>query len=609
MESKKFGKLIQQNEEIIRDAYAKSGNQNQFRVILFLGLYACNNKKKYNILPFSGQAGTFTSGVANSIFNKVSGEWTDDIENMAKEFTSDHIEKIKRDVESWLGFDDITKKEIKAKLKNGGKIDKLEAINSLKQVKELENTLEQNKTLEQWQLDELKLRLSKPYIAIRECVQNGDKKYFPSVGSLGKTELEKCYEDYFVQSQYIGKNYVDQEMKDIIEKISGFSCSTDLCGQEKQLISIYEDICKNILDNTVQKGDNTMNTDVGKLNKKYFDTIFENNKQIVLTGAPGTGKTYFVRKYVKEVLEQQFNNRINISNRQQDDYIKDHMKFVQFHSSYDYTDFVEGIRPVPDGKGGNMFVRMDGHFKEFCRHIVDNTPQQNENNNSDEKYFFIIDEINRADLSRVFGELMFGLEEAYRGEENKFDTQYKNLPTYEINVNTTPPAAQQIQKDCFKDGFFIPKNLYIIGTMNDIDRSVEAFDFALRRRFQWIEIKANDEMQTSLEEMLNDKVEDETLSKEQIKSLSNNIRSMNENLSNDKNRKVFGLSEAFHIGAAYFKDYGVQSLKDIFEHKIEPIIREYTRGKSPEKVNSLIEDCKKLLLEGNFNNQENSSEQ
>src|SRR5690606_27100563 len=100
-------------------------------------------------------------------------------------------------------------------------------------------------------------------------------------------------------------------------------------------------------------------------------------------------------------------------------------EFVQFHSSYDYTDFVEGIRPVDDGKGGMKFVKLDGVFKKFCRTVIElNNSEGNDvksdGENSDNLYYFIIDEINRADLGKVFGELMFAMEESYRGSKNSF---------------------------------------------------------------------------------------------------------------------------------------------------------------------------------------------
>lgn len=202
---------------------------------------------------------------------------------------------------------------------------------------------------------------------------------------------------------------------------------------------------------------------------------------------------------------------------------EEHYKFVQFHPSYDYTDFVEGLRPVMNDKQEMQFVRLDGTFKAFCRKIVmenlvnlpalssytgilsqnsAQTAQPANTNGSDPKeekieeaadeqikalynalddlaknsnnqqliptpyYYFVIDEINRADLAKVFGELMFGLEESYRGIQNRFKTQYMNIPTYEIQNGT----AQPMKFDCFRDGFYIPENLKIIGiTINMID--------------------------------------------------------------------------------------------------------------------------------------------
>jgi 5-methylcytosine-specific restriction endonuclease McrBC GTP-binding regulatory subunit McrB len=204
------------------------------------------------------------------------------------------------------------------------------------------------------------------------------------------------------------------------------------------------------------------------------------------------------------------------------------------------------------------------------------------------EYYFIIDEINRADLSKVFGELMFGLEESYRGVENRFDTQYKNLKTYEIGSDG---KARPMAFDCFEKGFFIPDNLYIIGTMNDIDRSVEAFDFALRRRFQWIDIKANEVMLYSLKSMLSKK----NITDDEIEGLAGKIIDMNNYLSKSENK--YGLTEAYHIGPAYFKTYDPNvsnSLETIFRQRIEPIIREYTRGRA--KVDELVENCRKALL-------------
>ena len=278
-------------------------------------------------------------------------------------------------------------------------------------------------------------------------------------------------------------------------------------------------------------------------------TALRTNKQVIFTGAPGTGKTYAVRNYVEKQCKEH-------------GYDESHYKFVQFHPSYDYTDFVEGLRPVQlDENGAPTFVRLDGIFKAFCRQIVERN-QKSDKNAAEETYYFIIDEINRADLAKVFGELMFGLEEGYRGE--KFDTQYQNLPTYQVDPDTKQVTQLKSENDVFKDGFYIPENLYIIGTMNDIDRSVDSIDFALRRRFAWVEIKANDIMETSLKSMLKNKLDEENVedlekrfkAMENIKDLAERINAMNEVISGKKGEigKRFYLTEAYHIGPAYFKN-------------------------------------------------------
>ncbi|MBR1816281.1 MAG: AAA family ATPase [Lachnospiraceae bacterium] len=314
--------------------------------------------------------------------------------------------------------------------------------------------------------------------------------------------------------------------------------------------------------------------DVITIIKEYIENAEQDRKtkQLIFTGAPGTGKTYGVREAVKELCKD----------------CKEQYKFVQFHPSYDYSDFVEGLRPVNlNGATEPSFVRLDGTFKAFCRKIVEDNKKSE--NNEKKMYYFIVDEINRADLSKVFGELMFGLEESYRGEENRFDTQYMNLKTHEIDENG---AAVPIEDDCFKKGFYIPQNLIFIGTMNDIDRSVESFDFALRRRFQWIEIKANDIMNNSLKMMLKNNLEEETMD-ETIKELSDKVINMNKVISEDG--KKFGLSEAFHIGPAYFEYYDGNNLQEIWDDKLLPILNEYTRGRNSDEVDSFKNKCAEAL--------------
>lgn len=232
---------------------------------------------------------------------------------------------------------------------------------------------------------------------------------------------------------------------------------------------------------------------------------------------------------------------------------------------------------------------IEKNKKEPVTKEGDNVSESEKNN-----YFFIIDEINRADLSRVFGELMYCLEEGYRGVENHIDTQYQNLKTYTVNEEG---IAEPMGFDCFEDGFFIPENLVILGTMNDIDRSVETFDFALRRRFQWIPVKANIELHDGLKNMLK-KVSEQG-------AIEDGIRMMNEFISNPgkKYKELSYLNESYHIGHAYFKDYdNVDGDKDkkldtIFENRIRPLLREYCRGALDEaRIEKFCGECKDKLL-------------
>lgn len=219
-------------------------------------------------------------------------------------------------------------------------------------------------------------------------------------------------------------------------------------------------------------------------------------------------------------------------------------KLVQFHPSYDYTDFVEGLRPVnkdnedEKDKSNVSFERKNGVFKKMCE-----TAKRNPNKN----YVIIIDEINRGEISKIFGELFFSIDPGYRGEKGKVQTQYQNLIK---------------DDDEFYDGFYVPENVYIIGTMNDIDRSVESMDFAFRRRFAFKEIKADENigMLDGLE------WKDEVI--ERMKNLNNAISA------------IEGLSSAYHIGASYFlklKNYN-GDFSQLWEYHLEGLLREYLRG-------------------------------
>ncbi|MBR3519754.1 MAG: AAA family ATPase [Paludibacteraceae bacterium] len=185
-------------------------------------------------------------------------------------------------------------------------------------------------------------------------------------------------------------------------------------------------------------------------------------------------------------------------------------------------------------------------------HSAEESNPTTSNNAGNKPFVFIIDEINRGEISKIFGELFFSIDPGYRGEKGIVQTQYQNMVE---------------GGDAFKKGFYVPENVYIIGTMNDIDRSVESMDFAFRRRFAFKEIKAIDRV-----EMLYDA---ETGIGEYAEKAKNRMIHLNEEI-----EKIEGLSSAYHVGPAYFlklKNYnGDFSL--LWKYHLEGLLREYLRG-------------------------------
>lgn len=293
--------------------------------------------------------------------------------------------------------------------------------------------------------------------------------------------------------------------------------------------------------------------------KKLCALLQDGVKQMVLTGAPGTGKTYIAEEAARHLGVP--------LDRKGKPYVR-----VQFHPSYDYTDFVEGLRPVEGVDGKLTFAKLDGTFKAFCRRVAEKNgenypadrPEEQGVDDPNHKYFFLIDEINRAELSKVFGELMFCLEADKRGKP--VDTQYQNLPTYGLD-----------REDVFSDGFFIPKNVYIIGTMNDIDRSVENMDFALRRRFLFRELKVTGEL---LKEAFQSGKFGALLQKE-AEAAAERIMAVNAVIA--EQGADFGLNEQYFLSQGQFiglpeKESLPELLDFAWKYRVESLLREYVRG-------------------------------
>ena len=398
--------------------------------------------------------------------------------------------------------------------------------------------------------------------------------------------------------------------------------------------------------------------------KIHYSKLLLESKNLIFRGAPGTGKSYLAKQIAADIISNGYTDKWTDLTDEQ----RRQVEFVQFHPSYDYSDFVEGLRPKMNEDGSMGFELQDGIFKSFVdrarrnfedsqkpkevreKEISSNTALEeffadiefgedefktikgnkftitnmddkhiylvipgNETVNKlslniDElrkmlesgldfnkvsditkffgkqfgtqnysydfalfkaikaagkanrkakveeeplkKYIFIIDEINRGEISKILGELFFAIDPGYRGQAGEVATQYSNM-----HVNPD-------------EKFYIPENVYIIGTMNDIDRSVDSFDFAMRRRFRFVEVRAE-----STQDML-DTIADEDIKNEAIARMD----SLNAEI-----LTVEDLNENYQIGASYFLKLKYLKFEDFWTDYLEPLLQEYVRGLYDEK--------------------------
>lgn len=310
---------------------------------------------------------------------------------------------------------------------------------------------------------------------------------------------------------YIGKAIKKDEKGSIVWKLRT-ELSEALGRVDLSKVNLYQNSLLSVNGNGRYKKDDFLK-EVYMTEAKYdrLAAVLKKKKNIILQGAPGVGKTFAAKRLAYSMMGEVDDSRI---------------EYIQFHQNYSYEDFMMGYKPVDDG-----FELKYGIFYRFC---------QKAENHLDKDYFFIIDEINRGNMSKIFGELLMLIEPDYRG--NKITLAYNGL------------------------SFSVPKNLHIIGMMNTADRSLAMIDYALRRRFSFFDMEPGFDSEGFIHYQ-------NGFANDTFNSLVERMKELNREIMKDKS-----LGKGFCIGHSYFcnmDDCSEEWLKDIVDFDILPMLSEY----------------------------------
>lgn len=409
--------------------------------------------------------------------------------------------------------------------------------------------------------------------------------HFPSYGKDACEKIGKCLnpqytviEDY----QHHKRILVTEIKKDNIDDVTNS-------------IKKIEDFIKELK----EKNNEIYNTISPFEMENQFPT--EETPNVIFYGAPGTGKTFAVHNYMKKKSYQEWNGK---KEKNADGYYK----LVQFHPSFTYEDFIEGLKPTGVAKNGSAKLELvNGIFKDFCKQALQDI---------EKPYYFVVDEINRANLSTVFGETLSLLEPSYRDKIlNKEGKEIRNL--IDIQYSALERKASD-KSDLFYDSenkgkFGIPKNIRFIGMMNDVDKSIDAFDLALRRRFKWVRKDCN--LKVVTKELLNDVEEklkgnnDNKLS-EECKSSVRNFKKSCEKLNKFISAEdQLGLGKSYEFGHSFFlkmkdivKDERLitqDHKKILFDEYLCPTLKEYLRSEinSESELEKKLKEAKNIFVQ------------